>query len=491
MNELFTADGRGDKKSLVYLVIVFTLSALILQILLYLKGFYSVSADESGRTLLAFHWLNGTEPPGEPWLPFHKVITALALKIYPNLFLAPRISGAIFSLLSIAVFVYYSHEVFRNRQITLLASLIGLLFPPFVIIRAVPLAESIYIFFIVAGSLFFLKYLKSEKNLYLTSASCMFAFSSSVRYEGWLFTLCLLFYMLLKHKRISREIIVINSLLLAAFPLYWIIANYIDYGNLFYFVYSTSEGYKLHHDTFMMLLKYNLVTQFLYQNIIYLNAGAVISVIFMILIKKEIRVFILFLFSVFLLLACLSFAEIGMPSHAFWRIPLSWSILLIPFSIHFIIKFSEFLSDYFKKKKKFFIIGISAVIIIYFLFQVNRLSSRSMFTADEKNTGEYIAENCAGEKADKILIDSSGWEYLNIIVASNQPYLFIPNAGDNPALPGKPLVSPVSKLNAEVLKEMKIKCLVFERDDYKNYLDKNDHVRLEKKFGIWKIYSVR
>ncbi|HVO73151.1 MAG TPA: glycosyltransferase family 39 protein, partial [Ignavibacteriaceae bacterium] len=462
----------------------------LLQILLYYRGFYSISADESGRTLLAYQYLNGIETQREPWLPFHKLINALALKIYPDLFWAPRITGTIFALLSATVFIYYSHRLFQNKSITLLASVIAVLFPPYVVIRAVPLAEVMYIFFIISALIFVLKWLQLEKKKNIIIASFLFGFSSSVRYEGWLFSLCLLVYLIFIYRKISPSLFFINFLILAGFPIYWILFHYIQTGDPFYFIASTSGGYRLHHKTFLMLLKYNLVTQFIYQNILYLNFGAAASIIFLSFTNEKIRVFTLFLFSAFILMAFLSFAGIGMPSHAFWRIPLVWSILLIPFSAHFLIKLSEYLAEQFKKEKKIYLRGFVTIMIMYFGFQIGRLTGNSMFTADERNTGRFINEKLMKEKPFKVLIDSSGWEYLNIYVASNFPDIFIPNTGPDSSNPEKPLIDHKEELKLSLLNKLGIKYLVFETERYKKFFDQYTNLKAVKSFGIWRIYSL-
>jgi len=482
---------KPDGKKFLFLIVFVTVSiSFFLQILLYYKGFYSISADESGRTLLAYQWLEGIDQPGEPWLPFHKIINAVALNIHPDLFWTPRITGTIFGLLSSAAFIYYSYRLFHNRGITLLAALIGVFFPPFVIIRAVPLAEVMFVFFIITGSSCFLKWLQEEKRLYLIIASFLFALSASIRYEGWLFSFSFLVYIILIYRKIRLVDFIINFLILAGFPLYWVILNYIQTGDPFTFIASTSGGYTLHHDTFIMLLRYNLVTQFIYQNILYLNFCGIISLIILSFINDNIRVLVLFLISAFLILVLLSFAKIGMPSHAFWRIPLVWNILLIPFSAHFLIKLSEFFADHFKKEKKIFVFLFASVMIIYFIFQIGRLSSKSMFTADERNAGKFINSKVIKEKGFKVLIDSSGWEYLNVYISSNYPEIFIPNTGPDSSFPEKPIVNPKENLKIPLLKKLGIKYLVFETGSYKKYFDQCTQIKPVKNFGKWKVYSL-
>jgi hypothetical protein len=113
-----------------------------------------------------------------------------------------------------------------------------------------------------------------------------------------------------------------------------------------------------------------------------------------------------------------------------------------------------------------------------------------MFTADERNAGKFINKKAVKGEVFKVLIDSSGWEYVNIYVSSNYPDIFIPNSGPDPSFPEKPVINPREKLKISSLKKLGIKYLVFKMDNYKIFLDKCMQVILVKNFGKWKIYSL-
>jgi len=491
VNNKNLTSGLSDRTILWLIISSSILLTIVIQVLLYLKGFYSISADESGRTLFAYYWLKGVEPLGEPWLPFHKIIIAAALKIDFNLFWTPRIVVSFFAVLSTIFIIWYSNELFKNRRVIILAALLTIFFPPLVIIRTVPLAEIMFILLIVSGSIFFIKWLHSGKNIYLFFTALFFALSSSARYEGWIFSFCFFIYILYNRKKISWKIITLLLIILSAFPIYWISFNAIELGNPLGFISSTSGGYSLHHNTLIDLAKYNLIAQFIVQNIIYLNFLGLISLFFLSFIDKKIRNWILIPLLAFVIMAFLSLVKIGLPSHAFWRIPLIWSVLLIPFTAHFIIKLSEFFADIYQKRKIAFAIWITSIIIVYFSFQIWRLSNSSDFTEDDLRAGRYLKEKIIESgSVFKILIDSSEWIYMNIYISSENPEAFITNSGDISSEPEEPLISPGKGLDISFIKKNDIRYLLFKRNDYKDFLDGRKELEEIKNFGDWKLYKV-
>jgi hypothetical protein len=95
---------------------VLLLLRLVIQALLYARGFESMTADEFGRTVLAARW---AEHPyllwGEgPWLPLFMYMHGLALKLVWELLWAPRLITILFGLASI-VLVYSVMELFENN----------------------------------------------------------------------------------------------------------------------------------------------------------------------------------------------------------------------------------------------------------------------------------------------------------------------------------------------------------------------------------------
>ncbi|MEJ2617157.1 MAG: hypothetical protein P8Z35_19555 [Ignavibacteriaceae bacterium] len=193
----------------------------------------------------------------------------------------------------------------------------------------------------------------------------------------------------------------------------------------------------------------------------------------------------------FLFLAILSILGLAMPSHAYWRIPLIWNILLIPFTAHFIIKFSSFLAETFKKRTKPVLIIIISILIIYFSFQIKRIISFSYFSKDDIFAGNFLQENVIKNNNNfKILVDTSDWNYLNVMVASNHPQSFIINALKDPALPATQIVKNGKKIDIDYLKNLRIRYLLLENNQLIDFIKGNPSLIKVKKLGEWELYKV-
>ena len=180
-----------------------------------------------------------------------------------------------------------------------------------------------------------------------------------------------------------------------------------------------------------------------------------------------------------------------MPSHAYWRIPLVWNILLIPFTAHFIIKFSTFLSEVLKKKRKVELSIIMSIIVIYFSLQIIRIISFSYFSPDDIAAGKFIRELLNQNKKDtKILIGTSDWNYLNVMIASNNPDNFMINENRDPVHPEGSVINPNNNLDKKFL-ENNIRYLLFEGENYKIFLDSSSIFIKKENFGDWELYRLK
>ncbi len=264
-----------DKKYFKLTLLFIILFSVVLNVILYYAGFYSISADESGRTIVAYKWVNGSYEGIQTWLPFYTIVMGFGLKIFPDLFFTPRIIISLFGVLAFVSFIWMTQELFKDRYITLLSALIALFFPSRVILSSVPLSESFFFFFIFTGIAFFTRWLNSKKNYLLFLSALAFAFSSSVRYEGWLFSasiiLVLIFFKRLNTDEVKPRTILIICLIGLIFPVYWFISQANVAGNPFHFFYDVNKNYERALGTsFFSILKHNYLTRFIHHNLIYL-----------------------------------------------------------------------------------------------------------------------------------------------------------------------------------------------------------------------------
>lgn len=484
---------RDDKPFLTRVITISIIVTLIIQAGLYTLGYFSYSADESGRTLLAYYWLTGNMPENEPWLPFYTVAVGLLLNIFFDLFWVPRILNILFGIITSASIIFYSHKIIPDKKVTILSAVFSVFLPPLVILRAAPLTEMMYSFFIISGIYFLYKWITANEKKFLIYCSAAFLISSSVRYEGWVFSAALILYLLFLSfikKEVGISDMLIALFIVSVFPLFWIYNSFIQTGDPLSFVKTSPERYLITvKDPFISLLKYNLITQFLYQNIRFLLFFGFISFGYFLIQRKDIRKISTVPFIAFGILAVLSLSQIAMPSHAYWRIPLIWNVLLIPFASHSIIKLLQLISEMWNKRFNKIAVAVFLMIILYFIFQLKILTNIHGFNKDDFETGRYLKEKLEVDNNIKLLIDTSDLIYLHVIVASNNPDSFLLNEGEDPLFPEPPVLNTYEGINIEDLNNKRIKYLIFKRDDYIEVLNKNPQIVFKRNFGVWKIYK--
>lgn len=485
----------SDRKKFFLALVLLIFFSGLLNVLLYLWGFYSISADESGRTLLAYQWLHGGYKETPTWLPLYTIIIGYGIKIIPDLFWTPRIIATFFGIISFASFIWLVHQLFEDRYITLLSAIIALFFPTRVILCAVPLSESMYYFFIFSGLTFFTKWLKSLWDHNLILAALAFAISSSIRYEGWFFSVALVVISIIFNKLKIRNISFSNILLVIfvglAFPLYWFLFQTNISGSPLQFFEDATRGYENAQGiTFFTILKNNYLVRFIHHNLIYLCFPGLISSVYLFAKNSLIRRWIGFPLLAFIPLVILSFFGIGIPTHNIWRVPELWNILLIPFTAYFIKSVGSLEIRYLRSLQKIKIPLLLTLLLIYYFFHVYRLMGVNAFTKDELRAGRYIEKNLILNESNRILIEVPDWTYLNIIVASNKPEIFVRNSDYNPKIKGNEMINKDNKINFEKLSSMHIKYLLLKSNELKDKVMGNPFLKRKKTFSQWSVFEL-
>jgi len=469
---------------------VFIISILV-ELIVIEKGFYSVSADDSDRTIIAYNFLHGKLPADFDWLPLHTLILSGALAINSNLFWTPRVISILFGLSSLAGIIFLSHIIFSNKKITFLTSLYALIFPLRIMFAAVPLSEIIFAFLVTMGFAFFVKWLKqnSVKTLYL--AALFFTLSTSIRYEGWVFSFScfvVLLLILIKSKRISTRSFFYTSIILVSVPLLWLTFHTIINGNPLAFLQGPQGLYrKLVGDSLILKLKYNFLTHFVFQNLFFLTFLGLITAIIISKKNNVVKNFLAIWAVSFLIMSITSLSGYGNPSHAFWRIPFIWNYLLIPFLAYMLFYFSE--KTVFTRKVRWAIILLP--IPLFYIGQTILLTGYSHFSKDDKAAGEFLSSVFEKNPRTNILLDTSEWNYLHLQVASQHPDKFIFNAGYNPREPTNPIIGNNASVNISSLQDQHIEYLVLWDSSIKKMIDRDSRFKKIKSFGVWELFKVQ
>ena len=488
-----------SKKQKIFVYSIGIIAAVIIllsiQITFILKGFYSISPDESIHTIRAYQISKHLFHESFVWLPFYRLFVGFFLIFFHDLLIVPRIISMGFGILTLLGVTYLSHELFHDQIITIITAFLSSTFAPILILSVLPLMGIMFFFFIVGAFSFFVKWL-NKKDLTSLIIACVFLFfSNTVRYEGWIYSfsfLLVLIYILFKENSINKniKIIIIVSIIIFIFPAGWIISDYFETGKLFGFVSIVTGEYK--SSKLLDSLGFNPLIQFFKLNFHSLNLLGLVPLI-LLGVKNKIIGRYCYLF--FLSLAIMSlFALLGnaMPTHNYWRIACSWSILLLPFTSKLLTLFLNIRIPVKNVNVIFFII-ITSIFTFFFFRQDIYLSSISYFTKSEMKTGIFlnrlINNNEILFRNSKILIISYDWHYTDIMVASQHPDLFIhvvKPAKDNKFFMIKKSIS----FNISTINKNSIKYLVLPYSLFQYYPVKNLRLLNIEKSDFWRVYKI-
>ncbi|MBK8549941.1 MAG: glycosyltransferase family 39 protein [Ignavibacteria bacterium] len=230
--------------------IIFLLCIKVLfQIIILYSGYRWLSADDYCRTVKSYEWFQNPVINSGVWLTPHFWINGFVMIFVKDLFAAALLVNVLFSSATV-IYLYKTILLCFDKKNAFFSTLIFCLFPFQVWMSISGLPESVFFFFIIAGIYYFIKWkFFGEKNIYLLLSALSFALSNGFRYEGWLFSgvlVLLVLIDLLKEKRVTRKIIVNFMISLISFTtiIWWLIQNYIDHHNVFFFAEETTKIFK-------------------------------------------------------------------------------------------------------------------------------------------------------------------------------------------------------------------------------------------------------
>ncbi|MEO8446177.1 MAG: glycosyltransferase family 39 protein [bacterium] len=230
--------------------IIFLLAVKILfQVIVLASGYRWLSADDYCRTVKSFEWLQRPVIDSGVWLTPHFWINGFVMIFVKDLFVAATVVNFIFSALTLLYF-YKAIILCFDKRIAFVSSLVFCLFPFQVWLSISGLPESVFFFFIIAGIYYFIKWkISAGKSKYLMFSAISFALSNGFRYEGWLFSgvfVLLVLSEILIERKINRNIIRNFFISLISFStiIWWLLQNYFDHQNMFFFAEETTKIFK-------------------------------------------------------------------------------------------------------------------------------------------------------------------------------------------------------------------------------------------------------
>ncbi len=166
--------------------------------------------------------------------------------IFKDTIFAAAFVNVITSTISL-IFFYKICEICFNKQNAIISSFIFCVFPFQAWLGMSGLPESTAYCFIIAGIYYFIKWYLEKTDKTLIISSVMFAFANGFRYESWFFTATFILFVIfitIQDKKINfifkNSLISFISLITI---IWWLIQNYIDHNDAFYFISETAKIY--------------------------------------------------------------------------------------------------------------------------------------------------------------------------------------------------------------------------------------------------------
>jgi len=474
-------------------ILFFFFVSIAIHVFLLFDGFYGISADESGRIHDTIQWLSTGKSMSDVWLPGYRIVLGFALKVYYNLFVTPRILSFIFSILTFFGTVWFAHELFKDRRTTLITAALISVFPQKVILGVVPLTEILFISLIVFACVFTVSWISKESFSSLIFASIFFAAASTFRYEGWIFSaIFFLLIVLFYYKNFSASrwgiiVLLIVGCIIASFPVYWMIDNMHNYHNPFYFTRSEKSLQSSDRQSFLSFIKNNPLCRFVFHNAITFNIIGLFTFFPYFVRSKESM--IKSLLSISLLLFSVIPSSSTIPSHNPWRAATVWSIALIPWTALWLSHFIGHLHTETWWKKY----SLPSIFMLSFFCQTAILTRTPIFSKEELNVAQTLQkmfETKTIHENENVLIETSQWNYIHIVYASQFPQRFVLNTGYHPHHPTQGILSPGNPFTLDSCRSHNITFIVVESDIYKYILAQCPFISQVKDFGHWTLYKV-
>jgi hypothetical protein len=406
-----------------YIYLLTGITAFLIWYILIRNGIYSISADETSRSLISYYWYSTGKLESSSWLPLHFIFTGAGFLLFNNLIWLPRMVSLLFGIMTIVSVGILTDKLFSKSEITIYAMIIALLIPQRLILSIVPLPEIIFFFFIIAASILLLNFLRYNKAGSLIYAAIFLSAASALRYEGWIIAASAGVFVIFRIKGIKNILPVI--IILASFPLFWLSYNYFSYNDFFYFMNEPENYYSLvMEDTFFNRIKYNPLMQFTEQILITLNFIG-LTAVYLLRKNKIIMTWLFIMFIPLILFSITSLKVDALPAHNFWRTSAVWVLLLIPFTAWVVYQLRKMPG---RISSGFILIMLTVFLLYSNYFYIDRTHQEYVFNSSRIKTAESLMDfmNGNGHEKERILIeDVRSFEHFDITLASQKPFIFI------------------------------------------------------------------
>ena len=333
----------------------------VLQLSLYLIGYRAFTGDDFARALRSDRWLQAIDKGfdlttwlnlnlGMPQLPFPDYLFGLALALYRDVYITPKVMNLLLSSIAVVIVYLLGRKLF-GRSAGLFAAILCA-FQPWIIWLGLSgmTSELPSVIMITLFGLFLLRWLETNHSVsLLAAAGCLFV-AAGIRFENWFFPVVFslfLVYRFISDARMGRltgqaATVIVGALAITnAFPILYMAASFYVLGDLIPGMQGWGYDFFwpqiMHTDSFKYaagapIAKINMVLLAL--NAFPLEIAAAVGGIALFLKsngRKSPRVYLLIIVTTFLLFAAAFKGRLPLYSNG-ERILLPYIILLSPYA---------------------------------------------------------------------------------------------------------------------------------------------------------------
>lgn len=211
------------------------------------NGYRWLSADDFCRAVISYNWIHDPKIYSGVWLSFHFWFTGFMMIFIKDIITASTALNFILSALTL-IYFYKLILITTDRKTAFWSSITFSIFPFQVWLSLSGLPESALFFFVIGAAFYLIKWRQGNKNYYLLLSAVFLMFSNGFRYEGWFFSATLVLMVIyygFREKKPLKEIISNTLIASVSFVtiLWWLLQNYLDFGDPFYFLKETARIY--------------------------------------------------------------------------------------------------------------------------------------------------------------------------------------------------------------------------------------------------------
>lgn len=215
--------------------------------LLFLPFAQTTDPDAVSRVFIALFWMDAPYNISEGvWPPIHHYLDAIALYIWPDHVLSPKLLHILFASFSVFPLYNFIGREF-NRKGAFWATLLYILSPVVIRYSLMAMTEVCYVYFVLVSMNLLSKAKKEQGNKFLLAfiAGISLTIAAGVRYEAWAMIAFFTFILFLQKE---WKIMIVFWCFSMIFPLFWMWGNFQAHDDFLYGVHmaydwnSTIEG---------------------------------------------------------------------------------------------------------------------------------------------------------------------------------------------------------------------------------------------------------